>query len=212
MARRGAGAVASAAGADRRCRGARPRARLVCERGGARAGRRAQRPQRDPPRPGMAAAARCRRARAVCALLRTRRRFRPASHRPRTAVAGAGANCIGRTVAAVSARPAGAAGLRALQQLEIPPGRARRRPDKAIKEAAGQWQSSFGWSESHSPELRLVNRGRDPFADAQRFAEFATTSHRVYDLLERGNADATLDPQRLVESWSHWHGAQEEAE
>ncbi|PPT45280.1 hypothetical protein, partial [Xanthomonas arboricola] len=72
--------------------------------------------------------------------------------------------------------------------------------------------SSFGWSESHSPELRLVNRGRDPFADAQRFADFAITSHRVYDLLERGNADATLDPERLIESWRHWHGAQEEAE
>lgn len=84
--------------------------------------------------------------------------------------------------------------------------------DKAIKDAAGQWQSSFGWSESHSPELRLVNRGRDPFADAQRFADFAITSHRVYDLLERGNADATLDPERLIESWRHWHGAQEEAE
>ena len=84
--------------------------------------------------------------------------------------------------------------------------------DKAIKDAAGQWQSSFGWSESHSPELRLVNRGRDPFADAQRFADFAITSHRVYGLLERGNADATLDPERLIESWRHWHGAQEEAE
>ncbi|WP_425528424.1 exodeoxyribonuclease V subunit gamma [Xanthomonas citri] len=59
--------------------------------------------------------------------------------------------------------------------------------DKAIKEAAGQWQSGFGWSESHNPELRLVTRGRDPFADAQRFAAFATTSHRVYALLEQGH-------------------------
>ncbi len=84
--------------------------------------------------------------------------------------------------------------------------------DKAIKDAAGQWQASFGWSESHSPELRLVNRGRDPFADAQRFTDFATTSHRVYDLLERGNTDSMLDPERLIDSWRHWHGAQDDAE
>ncbi|QJD69524.1 exodeoxyribonuclease V subunit gamma [Xanthomonas campestris pv. badrii] len=84
--------------------------------------------------------------------------------------------------------------------------------DKAIKDAAGQWQASFGWSESHSPELRLVHRGRDPFADAQRFSAFATTSHRLYDLLERANTDATLDPQRVIDSWRHWHGAQDEGE
>ncbi|RBL14344.1 hypothetical protein, partial [Xanthomonas oryzae] len=84
--------------------------------------------------------------------------------------------------------------------------------DKAIKDAAGQWQSGFGWSESHSPELRLVNRGRDPFADAQRFADFATTSHRVYALLEQGDSGAPLDAERLIDSWRHWHGAQEDAE
>ncbi|KHM91337.1 exodeoxyribonuclease V subunit gamma, partial [Xanthomonas vesicatoria] len=84
--------------------------------------------------------------------------------------------------------------------------------DKAIKDAAGQWQASFGWSESQSPELRLVNRGRDPFADAQRFADFATTSQRVYDLLERGNTDTSLAPERLIDSWRHWHGAQDDAE
>ncbi|MTD67458.1 hypothetical protein, partial [Escherichia coli] len=66
--------------------------------------------------------------------------------------------------------------------------------------------------ESHRPELRLVTRGRDPFADAQRFAEFATTSHRVYALLEQGNTGAPLDAERVVDSWQHWRGAQEEAE
>lgn len=84
--------------------------------------------------------------------------------------------------------------------------------DKAIKEAAGQWQSGFGWSESHSPELRLVTRGRDPFADAQRFAAFATTSHRVYALLEQGNTGAPLETERVIDSWRHWHGAREDAE
>ncbi|WP_108848472.1 exodeoxyribonuclease V subunit gamma, partial [Xanthomonas fragariae] len=84
--------------------------------------------------------------------------------------------------------------------------------DKAIKAAAGQWQSSAGWSESHSPELRLVNRGRDPFADAQRFADFATTSHRVYALLESASTGIVLDPERLLESWRQWHGAQGDAE
>ena len=84
--------------------------------------------------------------------------------------------------------------------------------DKAVKDAAAQWQASFGWSEATSPELRLVHRGRDPFADAQRFAEFAATSHRLYSLLERGDAGSALDPARLAESWRQWRGAQEEAE
>ncbi|CTP85392.1 exodeoxyribonuclease V subunit gamma [Xanthomonas translucens pv. poae] len=84
--------------------------------------------------------------------------------------------------------------------------------DKAIKDAAAQWQASFGWSEADTPELRLVHRGRDPFADAQRFAEFATTSHTLYSLLERGSADGALDPARLAESWRQWRGAQEDAE
>ncbi|MCW4455316.1 exodeoxyribonuclease V subunit gamma [Flavobacterium sp. MXW15] len=84
--------------------------------------------------------------------------------------------------------------------------------DKAIKEAAGQWQADFGWSESATPELRLVNRGRDPFADPRHFIDFASTSHRLYSLLERGSAGTALDPARLAESWRHWHGAQEDAE
>ncbi|MBN6152032.1 exodeoxyribonuclease V subunit gamma [Xanthomonas sp. AmX2] len=84
--------------------------------------------------------------------------------------------------------------------------------DKAIKDAAAQWQASFGWSEATSPELRLVHRGRDPFADAQRFAAFAATSHRLYSLLERGDAGGALDPARLAESWRQWRGAQEDAE
>ncbi len=82
--------------------------------------------------------------------------------------------------------------------------------DRAIKDAAGQWQGG-GWSESATPELRLVTRGADPFADAQRFASFANTSHRLYSLLERGEA-TPLDPERLAESWRYWQGAQEDAE
>lgn len=84
--------------------------------------------------------------------------------------------------------------------------------DKAIKDAAAQWQASFGWSEADSPELRLVGRGRDPFADAQRFAEFAATSQRVFGLLEQGDAGPALDPERLSESWQRWRGTQEDAE
>ncbi|MFT4248814.1 MAG: hypothetical protein QM581_12440, partial [Pseudomonas sp.] len=84
--------------------------------------------------------------------------------------------------------------------------------DKAIKDAAGQWQAGFGWGESASPELRLVTRGRDPFDDAAQFAVFAVTSHRLYSLLERGEPGPALDPARLAESWRHWHGAQEAAE
>ncbi|MCD7098446.1 exodeoxyribonuclease V subunit gamma [Stenotrophomonas sp. MMGLT7] len=84
--------------------------------------------------------------------------------------------------------------------------------DKAVKEAAAQWQAGFGWSESAAPELHLVHRGADPFADAQRFAAFAATSQRLYSLLERGEPGDSPDPARLVESWRHWHGAQEDAE
>lgn len=84
--------------------------------------------------------------------------------------------------------------------------------DKAIKDAHGQWQSSFGWSESHSPELRLVTRGRDPFGDAQQFADFARTSHQLFALLEQGSAPAPLDPARVIESWRQWRGAQDDAE
>ena len=84
--------------------------------------------------------------------------------------------------------------------------------DKAIKDAARKWQASFGWSESQSPELRLVTRGRDPFADAQRFTDFATTSHRVYALLEQGDTGVPLDAARLIDSWRRWHSAQEDAE
>ncbi|KAB7768776.1 exodeoxyribonuclease V subunit gamma [Xanthomonas maliensis] len=84
--------------------------------------------------------------------------------------------------------------------------------DKAIKDAAGQWQASFGWSEAQRPELRLVHRGRDPFADARRFVDFATTSHRLYSLLEQGDADVALDHARLIDSWRHWQGTQEDAE
>lgn len=84
--------------------------------------------------------------------------------------------------------------------------------DKAIKDAHGQWQSSFGWSESHSPELRLVTRGRDPFGDAQQFVDFARTSHQLFALLEHGSAPEPLDPARVIESWRQWRGAQDDAE
>lgn len=84
--------------------------------------------------------------------------------------------------------------------------------DKAIKEAAAQWQSDVGWSESAAPALRLVHRGSGPFTDAQHFIDFASTSYRLYALLEHGRADAALDPGQLAESWRHWRGAQEEAE
>ncbi len=62
--------------------------------------------------------------------------------------------------------------------------------DKAIKEAAAQWQSDVGWSESAAPALRLVHRGSGPFADAQHFIDFASTSYRLYTLLEQGRTDA----------------------
>jgi len=84
--------------------------------------------------------------------------------------------------------------------------------DKAIKDAAAQWQTDSGWSESAAPAIRLVNRGRDPFADLQYFIAFATTSQRLYSLLERGRIDAAPDAEALIESWRHWRGAQEEAE
>jgi len=84
--------------------------------------------------------------------------------------------------------------------------------DKAIKEAAAQWQSDAGWSESAAPALRLVHRGSGPFADPQHFIDFASTSHRLYSLLEHGRNDAELDSAQLMESWRHWRGAQEEAE
>lgn len=84
--------------------------------------------------------------------------------------------------------------------------------DKAIKDAAAQWQAGFGWGEAAAPPLRLVTRGRDPFDDAAPFAEFAATSQRLYALLERGEPGPALDPARLAESWRHWHGAQGEAE
>jgi len=83
---------------------------------------------------------------------------------------------------------------------------------KAVKDAAAQWQASFGWSEAASPDLRLVHRGRDPFADAQRFAAFAATSHLLYSLLERGDADDAPDPAQVADSWHHWRGTQEDAE
>ena len=84
--------------------------------------------------------------------------------------------------------------------------------DKAIKDAAVQWQADAGWSESAAPAQRLVNRGRDPFADPQHFLVFADTSQRLYSLLTQGAADAPLDPAQLVDSWRRWRGAQEEGE
>jgi exodeoxyribonuclease V gamma subunit len=84
--------------------------------------------------------------------------------------------------------------------------------DKAIKEAATQWQTDVGWSESATPALRLVNRGRGPFSDALQFTDFATTSHQLYALLENGYAGSAPDPVQLAESWRQWRGEQEEAE
>jgi len=84
--------------------------------------------------------------------------------------------------------------------------------DKAIKDAASQWQSDAGWSESAAPAIHLVNRGAGPFADAAHFIDFATTSHRLYTLLEHGRSEQELDPVQLADSWRHWRGAQEEAE
>ncbi len=84
--------------------------------------------------------------------------------------------------------------------------------DKAIKNAAAQWQAGFSWREADRPQLRLVCRGRDPFADPQRFAAFASTSQHIFGLLERGDPGAALDPEHLLESWQRWHGTQEDAE
>jgi len=84
--------------------------------------------------------------------------------------------------------------------------------DKAIRNAAGQWQANMGWSESAEPAFRLVNRGRDPFATLPDFIAFAQTSHRLYSLLESGLVEAPLDPASLADSWRHWRGAQEDAE
>ena len=84
--------------------------------------------------------------------------------------------------------------------------------DKAIKDAAAQWQAGVGWGESVDLPWRLVTRGRDPFDDPATFATFASTSHRLYCLLERGEPGPALDPARLTESWRRWHGTQEQAE
>ena len=83
--------------------------------------------------------------------------------------------------------------------------------DKAIKDAAAQWQGGFGWGESDAPELQLVHRGADPFASEARFIEFASTSHRLYSLLETGR-EAELDQQLLADSWRHLRGEHEDAE
>lgn len=84
--------------------------------------------------------------------------------------------------------------------------------DKAIREAAAQWQGNHGWGESSSAAIELVNRGRDPFADVRDFIDFADTSHRLYALLETGHPGAPPDPAELAERWRAWRGTQEDAE
>lgn len=84
--------------------------------------------------------------------------------------------------------------------------------DKALREAAAQWQGGNGWGESSDAAIELVTRGRDPFDDVQEFIAFAHTSHRLYALLETGHVPALPSPAELAERWRAWRGTQEDAE
>jgi exodeoxyribonuclease V gamma subunit len=67
-------------------------------------------------------------------------------------------------------------------------------PERGVRAAANRWRGSArSWAEGDGEALRLVLRGRDPFADAAALQEFADTTFAIYGAVMHGQPAAAPD-------------------
>ena len=83
--------------------------------------------------------------------------------------------------------------------------RHRERFEHAVEQARAKWHGNGqGFAESEDPALRLVLRGRDPFADEATLLRFADATLAVFAAVIDGESYAGVDPaalKGLADAW-----------